>query len=80
MSRKPTTIPSCARWHPGQPSEIVVSGRILKGKASQIRRCAVCAKLIAAHNGQRDRTDPHAPYGPMLGVHQLNWTPPERLV
>lgn len=38
-------LPSCARWHPGEPSELAMSHSIQEdGKPRSQRRCKACEK------------------------------------
>lgn len=85
MSRKPTTLISCAKWHKGTPSDIVVIKAVRNDRPYTMRRCTVCVSLMSAAGNQRrwvpDKpADLHAPYGAVLGVHALTRTPPEQLV
>lgn len=72
-------LTSCAKWHPGEASDIrLCHGVGPKGKPFMRRHCAVCRGLYARRRYQRD-TRPIAlePYGPAMGVMRLNWAPPE---
>lgn len=85
MSRKPTTLVSCMKWHPDTPSEVVLVKTTRNDKEYMVRRCNLCYALMsAAGNRQRwapeSRAGANVPYGPMLGVHALDWTPPEKLI
>lgn len=81
---KPLTgaLPSCAKYHPGEPSELAYHHAVRPtGDTYAKRTCRVCHR-VRMHSYNRGVRQVRSPLvsGAPYGVVPLRWVPPEKLL